>query len=147
MVARGVRSAEGIVGGGFGRGGGGWGREGVPRLHGHVDADDQVVVVEAAEEVGEQRGVFGGEADDGGFLGVVVGAAAELGEEGGEVDDVCGDGEGGFEAADEEGDGFGVGVAGRWVSEDGGLEGGNGTDLGGGKAGEVGDGYEDAILC
>jgi len=44
----------------------------------------------------------------------VVGAAACFGQEGREVDDVCGDVESGFEAADEEGDGFGVGIAGGW---------------------------------
>lgn len=104
-----VRAAEGVV---VVRGGGGCygGREGVPWLRGHVDAHDEVVVREAAEEIGEQGRVLRGEPDGGGLGGVVVGAAAEEGEHGGEVDDVRGDGEGGFEAADQEGDGWGVGV-------------------------------------
>jgi len=49
--------------------------------------------------------------------------------------------ESGFEAADEEGDGFGVGIAvgwEGWVSEY--VGGREGTNLGGGKVGEVGDG-------
>lgn len=49
------------------------------------------------------------------------------------MDDVGGDVESRFEAADEEGDGFGVGIAGGWVSEDVGLEGGRGRTWGEGR--------------
>lgn len=56
VVTRDVGSAEGIVRGFFsigcgGGGGGGRGGEYVPRLHGHVDSDYQVLVVETAEHV------------------------------------------------------------------------------------------------
>ncbi len=83
MITRDVGSAEGVVWGLFSigccGGGGGRGSEDVPRLHRHVDSDYQVLVVEAAEDVGEQQGVFGGETDDIRFFGVVVCAAACLG--------------------------------------------------------------------
>ncbi len=49
------------------------------------------------------------------------------------MDDVRGNVESGFEAADEEGDGFGVGIAGGRVSEDVGLEGGRARTWGKGR--------------
>lgn len=98
-------------------------------------------MIETTQHIREQQGVLGGQTDYVRVVGVVVCAAACFGQDGGEVDDVCWDMESGFEAADEDGDGFGVGIAvgwEGWVSEY--VGGREGTNLGGGKVGEVGDG-------